>query len=361
MNWQNGLTQLLGITYPIIQAPMLGVTTPEMVAAVSNLGGLGSLPVGGLSPEKTLALIKKTKSLTQRPFAVNLFAHDVPTDASAFAHAQSMAEYLEELAQKHSVAFQSQPISDFQFYSYRDQVQVLLDEQIQIVSFTFGILADEIIALFKEKGVVLIGTATCVKEAQILEEKGVDAITAQGIEAGGHRGSFLADVELPQIGSIALIPQMADQVSIPILASGGINDGRTIRAAFILGAAAVQIGTAFIASSESSAIPAYKAALKVAKDTDTVLTRNFSGRFARGIQNEFMREVDVEVKQSGRIIPQYPIQNSLTTALRAESQKQNNAQFTNLWSGQSVYRGTGVSSADVFNDLVRQTEQLKSF
>jgi len=272
-----------------------------------------------------------------------------------------MAEYLEELAQKHSVAFQSQPISDFQFYSYRDQVQVLLDEQIQIVSFTFGILADEIIALFKEKGVVLIGTATCVKEAQILEEKGVDAITAQGIEAGGHRGSFLADVELPQIGSIALIPQMADQVSIPILASGGINDGRTIRAAFILGAAAVQIGSAFIASSESSAIPAYKAALKVAKDTDTVLTRNFSGRFARGIQNEFMREVDVEVKQSSRIIPQYPIQNSLTTALRAESQKQNNAQFTNLWSGQSVYRGTGVSSADVFNDLVRQTEQLKSF
>ncbi len=166
---------------------------------------------------------------------------------------------------------------------------------------------------------------------------------------------------IPQVGSMALIPQMVDHVSIPILASGAINDGRTIKAAFTLGASAVQIGTAFIGSDESIAIPAYKAALKTSKDIDTVLTRTFSGRFARGIQNEFMRKLDADVQDTGRIIPNYPIQNSLTTALRTESQKQNNTQFTNLWSGQSVYKKEMTSSSDIFNDLVSQTEQLKAF
>jgi nitronate monooxygenase len=358
MIWQNRLTQLLGIQYPFIQAPMLGVTSPEMVASISNLGGLGSLPVGGLSPEKTLELIKKTKLLTDRPFAVNLFAHDIP--AINISIAEEMAQFLKRLGSDHHLDFSNSQIDALKFHSYTEQIQILLDEQIPIVSFTFGVLTDEIIATFKARGVVLIGTATCVKEAEFLEKKGMDAITAQGIEAGGHRGTFLtsSDQSIPQIGSMSLIPQIADHVSIPVLASGGIYDGRTIKASLILGAEGVQIGSAFITSQESLAIAAYKASLQNALDTDSVLTRSFSGRWARGLKNQFMAEMDAEVGRSGMIIPDYPIQNSLTAVLRSEAQKKNNAQFTNLWAGQSASQVQVKSSGAIFNDLIQQTERL---
>lgn len=358
MNWQNRLTQLLGIQYPIVQAPMLGVTSPEMVAAVSNLGGLGSLPVGGLSPEKTLELIKKTKLLTDRPFAVNLFAHDIP--AIDIAYAEKMAGYLQRLGLDNHLEFAPTQIDALKFHSYTEQIQILLDEQIPIVSFTFGVLTDEIVTTFKARGVVLIGTATCVKEAEFLEQKGMDVITAQGIEAGGHRGTFLTstDQPIPQIGSMSLIPQIVDHVSIPVLASGGIYDGRTIKASLILGAEGVQIGSAFIASQESVAIAAYKATLQNALDTDSVLTRSFSGRWARGLKNQFMVEMDAEVNRSGMTVPDYPIQNSLTAVFRSESQKQNNAQFTNLWAGQSASHAQTKSSGAIFSDLIEQTERL---
>ena len=357
MIWQNRLTQLLGIQYPIIQAPMLGVTSPEMVAAIANLGGLGSLPVGGLSPEKTLELIKKTKTLTNRPFAVNLFVHDIPEiDISA---AEKMTTYLQRLSSEQHLDCASPSVESLKFHSYTEQIQVLLDEQIPIVSFTFGVLTDEIIAQFKARGVVLIGTATCVKEAVFLEQKGIDAITAQGIEAGGHRGTFLtsSNQPIPQVGSMSLIPQIVDHVAVPVLASGGIGDGRTIKAAFILGAEAVQIGSAFIASTESLAISAYKESLQGAQDTDSVLTRTFSGRWARGLDNQFMRKMSAEIERSGLAVPEYPIQNSLTTTLRGVAQKQNNAQFTNLWAGQSASQAQMKSSAFIFNDLIQQVEQ----
>lgn len=359
MIWQNRLTQLLGIQYPIIQAPMLGVTSPEMVAAIANLGGLGSLPVGGLSPEKTLELIKKTKSLTDRPFAVNLFAHDIPViDISA---AEKMAAYLQRLSAEQHFDCVIPSVESLKFFSYTEQIQILLDEQIPIVSFTFGVLADEIIAQFKARGVVLIGTATCVKEAVFLEQKGIDAITAQGIEAGGHRGTFLTSANqlIPQVGSMSLIPQIVDHVAVPVLASGGIGDGRTIKAAFMLGAEAVQIGSAFIASMESLAISSYKDSLQNAQDTDSVLTRTFSGRWARGLSNPFIENMDAEIVRTGLSIPQYPIQNSLTTTLRSAAQKQNNAQMTNLWAGQSAASHAQMrSSAEIFNHLIQQVEQL---
>ena len=279
------LTQLLDIQYPIVQAPMLGITTPEMVAAVSNNGGLGSLPVGGLSPEKTLELIRKTKTLTDKPFSVNLFAHDIkPVDT---AQATAMQEYLLKLGARYGLEFENPNPASFTFYSYKDLIDILITEDIKIVSFTFGILSSDTITKLKANSAVLIGTATSVKEAVLLEQAGIDAITAQGIEAGGHRGSFTEP--LPQVGLMALLPQMADAIKVPILASGAINDSRTMKAAFALGASGVQIGTAFITAHESLAIPSYKKRLQIATDTDSQLTNTFSGRWARGITNVFIK------------------------------------------------------------------------
>ena len=351
MNWQNNLTNLLGIDYPIVQAPMLGITSPEMVAEISNSGGLGSLPIGGLSPEKTLELIQKTKSLTLKPFAVNLFAHDIKSINDADAN--SMLNFLEQLGYNNNAAFIHPDPSAFRFYSYKEQIDILIKENICIVSFTFGVLYDDAITRLKSNGTLLIGTATCMEEALILQQKGVDAITAQGIEAGGHRGSFITG-ELPAVGVMAIVPQIIEKTGLPILASGAINDGKTIAAALALGAAAVQIGTAFIPTDESLAISSYKEAVLNYSDTDTILTKAFSGRWARGIKNSFMDAVE----NSGLTIPDYPIQNSLTGAIRASAQKNNNNQMTNMWAGQSAPKIKLNSSSDIFKEMVKQVEML---
>jgi nitronate monooxygenase len=342
----------LGIMYPVIQAPMLGVTTPEMVAAIANAGGLGSLPVGGLSPEKTLELIRKTKALTTKPFAVNLFINDVPE--YDMEQAVAMQQFLEQMAKENGINYEHQPLSSLHFYSYKEQVQLLLDEHIPIISFTFGIPDDETILAFKSNRVVLMGTATCVKEAKLLEQKQVDYIVAQGIEAGGHRGTFLNDEPLPQVGTIALVSQIIAHVNTPVIAAGGLNDGSTIIAVLTLGAVAAQVGTAFIASDESSAIPAYKEAIQQASDTDSVLTRAFSGRWARGLRNKMMAEIE----NSNIAIPPYPIHNSLTGKLRAAAQQQNNKDFTNLWAGQSSSNAEQRPAADIFNKMIREMKMF---
>ncbi|QHV98907.1 NAD(P)H-dependent flavin oxidoreductase [Spirosoma endbachense] len=352
MQWKNNLTRLLSIEYPVIQAPMLGVSTPEMAAAVSNQGGLGSLPVGGLSPQRTTELIQQTKQLTNKPFAVNLFAHSIPAiDQST---AEAMQAYLETVCLANQIPYTKLALNDLHFYSYKDQIDVLIQEKIPIVSFTFGILDDESIQSLKAAGCLLNGTATSVKEAELLTEKDIDIISVQGIEAGGHRGTFLTDDPLPMVGLMSLLPLIADRVSKPLLAAGGIHNGQTIKAAFDLGASGVQVGTAFIASPESVAIPAYKERLQRSSETDSVLTRSFSGRWARGISNTFMREID----KSGLSIPEYPIQNSLTTALRVAAQRQNNAEFTNMWAGQLASASEAKPAADIFRKLIAQTEAL---
>ncbi|MDQ4139319.1 MAG: nitronate monooxygenase [Bacteroidota bacterium] len=352
MQWQNELTRLLKITYPIVQAPMLGVTTPAMVAAISNAGGLGSLPVGGLSPDQTLSLIRQTKSLTDKPFAVNLFVHQIPPINPE--EVEPMIQFLEKLCSQHQINYPKPNLDGITLYSYQEQISILLEENIPVVSFTFGILAEEIILALKEKGTVLIGTATCGQEAAILEQKGIDIITAQGMEAGGHRGTFLDIKPLPLIGSFSLFTQLVESCQVPILAAGGIYNGKTIKAAFTLGAKGVQIGSAFIASNESLAIEAYKQALQNAYETDSVLTNTFSGRWARGIQNKFM----MEVENSGLCIPDYPIQNALTTPLRGLAQKQNNKDFTTLWAGQSASKAQRKPATEIFFQFIKETEAL---
>jgi nitronate monooxygenase len=352
MIWSNNFTDRLKISYPIIQAPMLGVSTPEMAAAVSNKGGLGSLPVGGLSPEATSQLIHKTKSLTNKPFAVNLFAHNVKHYADK--DIEAMRQFILQLSNKRGLKVEASDLSDFKFHTYHDQVEILVQEEIAIVSFTFGCLDQKSIQLLKDKGITLIGTATCVEEALFLQEQNVDMISVQGIEAGGHRGTFLETIPLPQIGLFSLLPQIAKAVQIPCIAAGGINTPQTMKAAFELGAMAVQIGTAFIGTNESEAIPSHKRKLEEAKETNTTLTKAFTGKWARGFRNELMKEIE----QSGIPIPPYPLQNSLTAKLRRLAQLADDSEYTSLWAGQSAGLNFPKQAGQVLMELAKQYEAM---
>jgi nitronate monooxygenase len=352
MNWNNIFTQRLNLAYPIVQALMLGVSTPEMAAAVSNEGGLGSLAVGGLSPDVTRQLIRRTKSLTKNPFAVNLFVHEVPEYDDE--DLEPMRRLLLQFAKKRGLALDLADLNGFTFYTYHDQIDILIEEGISIVSFTFGCPDVTVIQLLQEKGCVLIGTATCVEEALFLEQRNVDMVAVQGIEAGGHRGSFIETIPLPQVGLFSLLTQVKSVVQMPCIAAGGINSASTIKAAFDLGADAVQIGTAFIGTVESEAIPSYKSKLKFTKDVESSLTRAFSGRWARGIANDMMKEIE----ESGIPIPPYPIQNSLTSKLRKLAQQADDCEYTNLWAGQSVRQVDATQTREVFRCLVREYEEL---
>lgn len=341
------LTDLLKVDYPIVQAPMLGVTTPEMVAAVANSGALGSLPLGGLSPEKARSLIEATKALTDKPFAVNLFSHDtaITTDEETI---DQMQLFLERLCTEYGVPYKKQIPDSFRFYSYKDLVDMIIESAIPIVSFTFGQLDANVILAFKLKGIILIGTATSVAEAKVLAEIGVDVITVQGIEAGGHRGTFLDHSHLPEIGLSALLPQVAAEVDVPLIAAGGIYNSETIQSAFALGASGVQIGSLFIPAEESAASETYKKAVLNATDASTKLTRAFTGRWARGISNEFMHKVE----SSGLTLPYYTIQNQLTAAIRTYAQQNGVTELIALWAGQSAGKSEAATTQEIIKKLI---------
>ncbi|KIO78784.1 hypothetical protein TH53_01470 [Pedobacter lusitanus] len=342
------LLKQLNIDYPVIQGAMLGVSTPKMAAEVSQAGGLGTLAAGGLSPEKTIQLIRETKQYTAKKFAVNLFAHDVPReiDIQDFNH---MQDFLQAYCKTNQLPFELKKPEDLHFYSYQDQIDILIDEKIPVVSFTFGMLNPAAIAALKKNNSQLIGTATAVQEAIALEQSGVDMITAQGVEAGGHRGSFLNPDQLPQIGAMSLTPLITDAVKIPVLAAGGISSNKALKAAILLGAAGVQVGSLFIPADESMAAECYKNAVLNAADEDTQLTRAFSGRWARGLSNAFMKAVE----KSGLKIPEYVVQNSLTSALRSYAQQNNLKDFISMWAGQSSSKAVRGKTRDIFAALVK--------
>ncbi|MET6996500.1 NAD(P)H-dependent flavin oxidoreductase [Chitinophaga defluvii] len=352
MNWSSILKDQLKVQYPVIQAPMLGVTTPAMVAGVSNAGGLGSLPIGGLSKEESSQLISATRRLTQQPFAVNLFMHTLP--ASTAAEINTMKTLLTAIAGKYGINDEALISEEAPFYTYHDQLSLLLEQHVNIVSFTFGIPDDASIRLLKDAGVYLIGTATCVEEALILEQKGINAIVAQGIEAGGHRGSFLPGSPLPQVGSMALIPEITDHVSVPVIAAGAIADARSIMAAHILGAQGFQPGSIFLRCAESKAAQPYKDAVQRSRDTATQLTNVFTGRWARGISNDFMQTVAA----AGIKIPPYPVQNMLTTTLRKHAAAANKSELLSLWAGQRAAIATDKTAKAIFEQLIADMEAL---
>ena len=352
MNWldmseDKMVHHLLKIQYPIIQAPMHGVTTADMVAAVSTTGALGSLPLGGLSPVKAGALINEVKSKTDKPFAINLFAH--PISEIDPAAVNQMLQYLESVYSKYGLKMDQADLAALKHYNHFDLVHTVLDEQIVAVSFTFGNLDQETIAIFKSHGKLLIGTATSIEEAILLNETGVDAIVVQGFEAGGHRGTFLNEDKLPQVGLFSLLPQIADKVAIPLIAAGGIFDHRTVKAALALGASGVQIGSLFLAADESDASESYKDDVLKSTDTSTSLTQGFSGRWARGIKNMFMEEHEL----SGIAALPYPYQNTLTGPLRAHAKVNDLMEITSLWAGQSAAAAKRAGCAEILEELIK--------
>jgi nitronate monooxygenase len=277
------LTRLFGVELPIVQAPMAGgPTTPRLVAAVSEAGGLGSLGGALLNPDELRDQIRETRALTRLPFAVNLFA-PLPSPS-----AEGLAEW---------AAVVGVPIPELRpIPRFEDQIAVIADERVRIFSFTFGIPP-----LVRLNGLdaFTIGTATTVTEAIALEAAGVHAVVAQGYEAGGHRATFLGPVERSLIGTVALVPQLVDAVSMPVIASGGIMDGRGVAAALALGAQAVQLGTAFLACDEAGISRAQREAL----DGETVVTRVLTGRHARAVRTPIVDSLE----SSGLRAPDYPL------------------------------------------------------
>lgn len=351
MVWPDTISKILGVQYPIIQAPMFGLSTPQMAAAAAKAGCLGSLALGDLSPEKSVELIRETKKLTDQPFAANIFVHNIPeiTDSlkERFAHAK---QFITQLAKENNIEVTLPDLEDIKVNSYHEQVDALIEEGCKILSFTFGNLDEKSIRKLKEKGVVLIGTCTSVEEALILEKSGIDLICVQGIEAGGHRGTFDAE-NIPQIGGISLLSEVYDHVKAPLIYAGGIYNGKALRAAKELGAKGFQVGSILLASQESGLQPFEKERLKNVTEKDILLTRSFSGRYARGIKNKFIESLE----NSDYIMP-YPYQNKLTNELRRISKTQQNTDFVGIWAGQSIHRYSELSTVDIFNNLILETE-----
>ncbi|MFC4163725.1 NAD(P)H-dependent flavin oxidoreductase [Epilithonimonas zeae] len=352
MNWENELTQKLGVTYPIIQAPMFGVTTPEMVAAASKAGCLGSLALADLNAEQCLELIKKTKQLTDKAFAVNIFVHEIPEVTDELREKYSKTKtFLEELAKQNQIEVNLPEINEIKVNSYHEQLDVIISENCKIVSFTFGNLDNQSIEKLKNNGTILIGTCTSVNEALILEQSGIDIICVQGIEAGGHRGSFTNE-NIPQIGGLSLLSQVRDSVKVPIIYAGGIYNARTILAAKTLGAEGFQIGSLLLNSEESALKDFEKERLKKLKEDEIILTKSFSGRYARGIKNTFIEAVE----NSDFILP-YPYQNKLTGEFRKAARIQNNSEFVNLWIGQSIGKLSEESTTIILKNLIEEVDK----
>jgi nitronate monooxygenase len=348
--YANNLLKRLNIAYPVIQAPMLGVTSPAMVAEISNAGGLGSLPVGGVSPDNTQALIREVKARTDRPFAVNIFVHDLPKqiDEDAF---YSMQDKIAEFCSGRHILCEKKSIADLKLYSYRDNIDVLVQEKIPVISFTFGMPDADSTQRLHSAGSLLVGTATSVGEAKFLENNGVDMVTVQGIEAGGHRGTFIHS-SLPQVGLFSLLPQVVDAVSIPVIAAGGIYNGKTATAAFALGASGVTAGSIFIAADESLASEAYKNAVLNSKETDTVLTKACTGRWARALPNDFLNFFE----SLNMNVPDYALQNHLVAPIRTHGHRNNIADYLFLLCGQSVNRTRKSKSSEIFKTLIEGME-----
>jgi len=345
---KNPIFERFGIKYPFIQAPMFGVSTPEMVAAAAEAHCLGSLALGDMPADYCRAQLAAVRKLTDKPFAVNIFTHSIPEVTAALrADYRSVSGFLQTIAVEHNLTVDFPDIDDLQLPSYHEQVDVLIEEACPIVSFTFGNLDAESIQKLKAAGTLLIGTCTSVEEALLLEQAGIPVICVQGIEAGGHRGSFLGN-ELPQIGGLSLLAQVYDKVHVPLIYAGGLYNNRTVAAAASLGAQAFQVGSLLVNATESALQPFEKSRLQAIKESDIRLLRSFSGRYARGIKNTFTELLE----DSSYILP-YPYQNKLTGALRKAAKAQKNVELLNLWHGQSIPNYDERSTKTILGELIK--------
>ncbi|MGD2133764.1 MAG: nitronate monooxygenase [Maricaulaceae bacterium] len=335
------LCDLLGIEHPIIAAPMAGVSTPAMAAAVSNAGGLGSLGTGMASPEALAKILAEMAGLTNRAVNFNFFVHEEP-DLSGYDPAPMQAA-LAPLYAEAGLGAPPAPKSPAPAFG-QEHLEALLAHPPAIVSFHFGLPDVATIDALKAEGVRLLATATSVAEALAIEAAGIDAVIAQGAEAGGHQGSFIDVDRAESTGLFALLPQIVDAVSIPVIAAGGIADGRGVAAAFMLGADGAQIGTAFVRAEESVAAQSHKDALAAAPQGATRLTKLFSGRPARAIGNELTERLKAH---EGAAAP-FPAQRALIGPLAKAGLERGSIAFHNAWSGQAGPLAKAAPSATIF-------------
>lgn len=332
------LTKLLGIELPIIQAPMAGATTPDMVIAVSEAGGLGSLPSAMYDESSLRVAFDRVRAGTRRPINLNFFCHTNPADdpARQSAWLTRLAGYYAEAGLDPDMPKPPAGRTPFDAAA----CAVVEAYRPEVVSFHFGLPAADLFDRVKRTGAKILASATTVAEARWLAAHGVDAVIAQGVEAGGHRGSFLTDRMSEQVGTFALVPQIVDAVSVPVVAAGGIADRRGVAAAFALGAAAVQVGTAYLFTPEASVSALHRKALST-PDRPTAMTNLFTGRPARGIVNRLM----VEVGPLADIAPAFPTAGSALGPIRAAAESAGHDDFSPLWAGQSFQLARPISAA----------------
>ncbi len=340
----NELTALLGIDRPIILGPFGGLSSVPLAAAVSDFGGMGSYGLYGYDGDRIRSTITDLRAATARPFALNIWlprGDEVEPNPQHSLFAQALQPFFE------ATGVPVPPRPERYLPSTEEQLEAIWEAPPAVLSVVFGVPSTNVMETARRLGVRVVGTATTVAEAVALADAGVDAVVATGLEAGGHRVSFLRPAEESLIGTFALVPQVVDAVDVPVIAAGGIADRRGVAAAFALGASAVQVGTAFLATAESAATDAHRAAIRTTPAEDTVLTRAMSGRLARGARNRVIRAIEA----SGTIAP-FPMQNWLTGRFRAAAAEQNLGDLQSLWMSQAGSLAKFDAAADVFAELL---------
>jgi nitronate monooxygenase len=335
------ILDLLGIELPIIQAPMAGANGSAMVIAASNAGGLGSMPAALLTIEQLREELKTIRQHSQRPFNINYFCHQPP--APDEQRARDWKNLLEPYYRELGADFDAPtPVSNRAPFDVA-ACEVVEEFRPEVVSFHFGLPEKSLLDRVKATGAKILSSATTVEEAVWLEQHGCDAIIAMGYEAGGHRGMFLSDDLSSQVGTLALVPQIVDAVKVPVIAAGGISDARGVAAAFMLGASAVQVGTAYLFTPEAKVSASHYKALRTAKESETAVTNLFTGRPARGILNRVMREIGPISDKA----PKFPLAGGALMPLRAKDE----ADFSNLWAGQAFRLSAEMTTAELTRRL----------
>lgn len=352
MAWPTrALADLLGIEHPIIQAPMAGASTAALAAAVSNAGALGGYGGTDASPDELRNVIRSIRQQSDKPFIINLYTNRPETSVLSAEDTAALKRVLAPVHAELKAGDVPDPID--LFGQFDTQVAVVLEEKVPVLSTHFGAPGKRVMRALKANGTRVIATATTVDEAHELEKVGIDAIIAQGNEAGGHRGTFSAKPGHANIGTMALVPQIVDAVSVPVIAAGGIMDGRGIAAAFMLGAAGVQMGTAFVSCPETGVNSAYVKRLLAATPGDAVLTSAVSGRPMRLLRNKL---VDLMEQNSAHRLA-FPEQLSMTRTLRRAASVASDAEFMTMWSGQGLTLTRQMPAAALVASLVDETQK----
>jgi nitronate monooxygenase len=343
--------ELLNIEHPIVQAPMAGAMDWELAAAVSEAGGLGSLPCAMLKPEQVREQVEKIRGRTKKPININFFCHKPPRadNAREAAWRDRLAPYYRELGLDPNAGANAPSRAPFN----AEMCEVLVELKPRVASFHFGLPEAPLLDRVKRADCLIFSSATTAAEARWLADHGADVIIAQGYEAGGHRGMFLTEDLAAQVGTLSLVPQVVDAVDVPVIAAGGITDARGVAAAFALGACGVQMGTAFLFCPEAKISAPHRASIKAARDDGTALTNLMTGRPARGFYNRLMRELG----PISNVAPEFPLAAAGVTPLRAKAEAQGSADFSPLWSGQAAALGREMPARELLTKLSAEAQQ----